>query len=296
LYQDVNGRGFFAAVAGLAPIRECPAACVTSLHFETVAVMVALATEYVIDVHHWNDSLFSFRTTRDPGFRFDSGHFVMLGLEVEGKPLLRAYSIASANYEEHLEFVSIKVPDGPLTSRLQHLKPGDPIMVSRKPTGTLVLNDLRPGKHLYLLGTGTGLAPFLSIVRDPETYERFDRIVLAHGVRRISDLVFAQYIEQELPRHEYLGDLVREKLFYYPSVTREPYRHRGRLTDAIVEGMMSEAAGLPPLNPQTDRVMLCGSPAMLEDTGALLDGRGFQISPRTREPGDYVVERAFVER
>ncbi|WP_114241527.1 ferredoxin--NADP reductase [Dyella sp. C9] len=258
--------------------------------------MVALATEYVIDVHHWNDSLFSFRTTRDPGFRFDSGHFVMLGLEVEGKPLLRAYSIASANYEEHLEFVSIKVPDGPLTSRLQHLKPGDPIMVSRKPTGTLVLNDLRPGRHLYLLGTGTGLAPFLSIVRDPETYERFDRIVLAHGVRRTSDLVFAQYIEQELPRHDYLGELVREKLFYYPSVTREPFRNRGRLTDAIVEGLMSEAAGLPPLNPQADRVMLCGSPAMLEDTGALLDGRGFQISPRTREPGDYVVERAFVER
>jgi ferredoxin--NADP+ reductase len=261
-----------------------------------VAAMVALATEYVIEVHHWNDSLFSFRTTRDPGFRFDSGHFVMLGLEVEGKPMLRAYSIASASYEEHLEFVSIKVPNGPLTSRLQHLKPGDPIIVSRKPTGTLVLNDLKPGKHLYLLGTGTGLAPFLSIVRDPETYERFDRIVLAHGVRRISDLVYAQYLEHELPRHEYVGDLVRERLVYYPSVTREPFRHRGRLTDAIVDGQMSEYAGLPPMNPQTDRVMLCGSPAMLEDACALLDGRGFQASPRTREPGDYVIERAFVER
>lgn len=261
-----------------------------------VAAMVALATEYVIEVHHWNDSLFSFRTTRDPGFRFDSGHFVMLGLEVEGKPLLRAYSIASASYEEHLEFVSIKVPDGPLTSRLQHLKPGDPIMVSRKPTGTLVLNDLKPGKHLYLLGTGTGLAPFLSIVRDPETYERFDRIVLAHGVRRISDLVYAQYLEHALPQHEYVGERVREKLVYYPSVTRESFHHRGRLTDAIVDGRMSAYAGLPPMNPQTDRVMLCGSPAMLEDACALLDGRGFQASPRTREPGDYVVERAFVER
>ncbi|MFC4527311.1 ferredoxin--NADP reductase [Dyella halodurans] len=258
--------------------------------------MVALATEYVIDVHHWNDNLFSFRTTRDPGFRFDSGHFVMIGLEVEGRPLLRAYSIASANYEEHLEFVSIKVPNGPLTSRLQGLRPGDPVMVSRKPTGTLVLNDLKPGKHLYLLGTGTGLAPFLSIVRDPETYARFDKIVLAHGVRRISDLVFAEYLEQTLPRHEYLGELVRDKLVYYPSVTREPFRHRGRLTDAIVEGSMSQFAGLPPLNPQTDRVMLCGSQAMLDDSCALLDGRGFQASPRTREPGDYVIERAFVEK
>ena len=258
--------------------------------------MVAFATEYVIDVHHWSDSLFSFRTTRDPGFRFDSGHFVMIGLEVEGRPLLRAYSIASANYEEHLEFVSIKVPNGPLTSRLQRLKPGDPVFVSRKPTGTLVLNDLKPGKHLYLLGTGTGMAPFLSIVRDPETYARFDKIVLAHGVRRISDLVYAEYLEQTLPGHEYLGELAREKLVYYPTVTRETFCHRGRLTDAIVEGLMSDAAGLPPLNPVTDRVMLCGSPAMLEDTSALLDGRGFQASPRTREPGDYVIERAFVER
>ena len=184
--------------------------------------MVALATEHVIDVHHWNDSLFSFRTTRDPGFRFESGHFVMIGLEVDGRPLMRAYSIASAHYEEHLEFFSIKVPDGPLTSRLQHLKPGDPVIVSRKPTGTLVLNDLKPGKRLYLLGTGTGLAPFLSIVRDPETYERFEHVVLAHGVRNIADLAYAHYLEQELPAHDYLGDLVREKLIYYPSVTREP--------------------------------------------------------------------------
>jgi len=258
--------------------------------------MVAMATEHVIDVHHWNDTLFSFRTTRDPGFRFDSGHFVMIGLEVDGRPLMRAYSIASASYEEHLEFFSIKVPDGPLTSRLQHLKPGDPVIVSRKPTGTLVLNDLKPGKHLYLLGTGTGLAPFMSLVRDPETYERFDKIVLAHGVRTVSDLAYADYIERELPQHEYLGELIREKLIYYPTVTREAFRHRGRITDAIADGAMSQAIGLPPLNPQTDRVMLCGSPAMLEDLCTLLDGRGFQASPRTREPGDYVIERAFVEK
>lgn len=258
--------------------------------------MVALATEHVIDVHHWNDSLFSFRTTRDPGFRFDSGHFVMIGLEVDGRPLMRAYSIASANYEEHLEFFSIKVANGPLTSRLQHLQPGDPVIVSRKPTGTLVLNDLKPGKHLYLLGTGTGLAPFLSIARDPETYERFDKIVLAHGVRNINDLAYADYLERELPQHDYLGELVREKLIYYPTVTREPFRNRGRITDAIADGVMSQAIGLPPLNPETDRIMLCGSPAMLEDICTLLDGRGFHASPRTREPGDYVIERAFVEK
>ncbi|WP_426688217.1 ferredoxin--NADP reductase [Rhodanobacter ginsengiterrae] len=258
--------------------------------------MVAMATEHVIDVRHWNDNLFSFRTTRDPGFRFDSGQFVMIGLETEGRPLMRAYSIASASWEEHLEFFSIKVPDGPLTSRLQHLKPGDPLIVTRKPTGTLVLTDLKPGKHLYLLGTGTGLAPFMSIIRDPDTYERFDKIALAHGVRRIEDLAYADYLENQLPQHEYLGELVRDKLIYYPTVTREPFRHRGRITDAIVDGVMSNATGLPPLNPATDRVMLCGSPAMLDDLAALLDGRGFQASPRTRAAGDYVIERAFVEK
>jgi len=258
--------------------------------------MVALATEHVIDVHHWNDSLFSFRTTRDPGFRFDSGQFVMIGLEVDGRPLMRAYSIASANYEEHLEFFSIKVANGPLTSRLQHLKPGDPLIVSRKPTGTLVLNDLKPGKHLYLLGTGTGLAPFMSLVRDPETYDRYEKIVIAHGVRNVNDLAYKDYLETELPQHEYLGELVREKLIYYPTVTRESFRNQGRITDNIVDGAMSNAIGLPPLDPATDRVMLCGSPSMLDDTCALLDTRGFQVSPRTREPGDYVIERAFVEK
>lgn len=258
--------------------------------------MVAVATEHVIDVRHWNDNLFSFRTTRDPGFRFDSGQFVMVGLAVDGRPLLRAYSIASATYEEHLEFFSIKVANGPLTSRLQHIQSGEPILVTRKPTGTLVLNDLKPGRNLYLFGTGTGLAPFLSIVRDPETYERFERVVLAHGVRNVSDLAYADYLQHELPQHEYLGPLLRDKLVYYPTVTREAYVHRGRITDAIVNGDLAAATGLPPLNPQSDRVMLCGSPAMLADLGALLDGRGFHISPRTREPGDYVVERAFVEQ
>ena len=258
--------------------------------------MVAMATEHVIDVQHWNDALFSFRTTRKPGFRFDSGQFVMIGLQTETRPLMRAYSIASASWEEHLEFFSIKVANGPLTSRLQHLKPGDPLIVTHKPTGTLVLTDLKPGRNLYLLGTGTGLAPFMSVIRDPDTYQRFDKIVLAHGVRRVNDLAYADYLESRLPQHEYLGKLVREKLIYYPTVTRESFRHHGRITDAIVGGMMSEATGLPPLDPEFDRVMLCGSPAMLDDLSTLLDGRGFKASPRTREPGDYVIERAFVEK
>ena len=258
--------------------------------------MVALATEQVIDVHHWNESLFSFRTTRDPGFRFDSGQFVMIGLEVEGRPLMRAYSIASASWEEHLEFFSIKVENGPLTSRLQHLKPGDRVTVSRKPTGTLVLTDLKPGKHLYLLGTGTGLAPFMSIIRDPESYERFDKIVLAHGVRNIGDLAYSDYLQNELPQHEYLGELVREKLIYYPTVTREQFRNQGRLTDLIRNGTLFRGVGLPPLDPAADRVMVCGSPAVLKDTTALLDAMGFTMSPSIGTPAHYVIERAFVER
>jgi ferredoxin--NADP+ reductase len=258
--------------------------------------MAAVAPEKVLSVHHWNDTLFSFKTTRDPGLRFRNGHFVMIGLETGGKPLLRAYSIASANYEEHLEFFSIKVQDGPLTSRLQHLKEGDEILVGRKPTGTLVLDDLKPGKHLYLFGTGTGLAPFLSLIRDPEAYERFDKVILFHGVRNVNELAYQDYIERELPNDEFLGEMLRDKLLYYPSVTREPYRNQGRLTDLIISNKMTNDLGLPPLNPETDRAMICGSPSMNKDTAALLDERGFVISPGVGEPGDYVIERAFVER
>ena len=258
--------------------------------------MAALTTERVLDVRHWNDTLFSFRTTRDAGLRFENGHFVMLGLPVDGKPLLRAYSIASANYEDHLEFFSIKVAHGPLTSRLQHLKPGDDIIISRKPTGTLLLHDLLPGKHLYLLATGTGLAPFLSIVRDPETYARFDKVVLVHGVRQVSDLAYHDYLTHELPNHEFLGERVREKLVYYPTATREPFRYNGRLTELINSGKLFADIGLPSFTPDDDRAMLCGSPSMLADTRALLDARGFQPSPHIGTPGHYVFERAFVER
>lgn len=258
--------------------------------------MATVVPEKVLSVHHWNGSLFSFKTTRDPGLRFRNGHFVMIGLETGGKPLLRAYSIASANYEEHLEFFSIKVPDGPLTSRLQHLKEGDEILVGRKPTGTLVLDDLKPGRNLYLFGTGTGLAPFLSLIRDPEAYERFDKVILFHGVRHVDELAYQDYIERELPNDEFLGEYVRDKLLYYPSVTREPYRNKGRLTDLIISNKMTDDLGLPPLNPETDRAMICGSPSMNKDTATLLDARGFVVSPGVGEPGDYVIERAFVER
>jgi ferredoxin--NADP+ reductase len=258
--------------------------------------MASHGTERVLSVHHWNSTLFSFTTTRDPGFRFENGHFVMVGLMVDGKPLMRAYSIASANYDEFLEFFSIKVAQGPLTSRLQHVKVGDEVLVGRKATGTLTLHDLLPGKHLYLLGTGTGLAPFLSIVKDPETYRRFEKIVLVHGVRQVDELAYREVITEELPANEYFGENVRDKLVYYPTVTRERFRNQGRLTDLISSGRLFHGVGLPPLDPAVDRVMVCGSAPMLKDTSQLLDGLGFRISPRVGEPGDYVIERAFVER
>lgn len=258
--------------------------------------MAALGTERVLSVRHWNDTLFSFTTTRDSSLRFENGQFVMIGLQAENRPLLRAYSIASANYEEHLEFFSIKVQNGPLTSRLQHLKVGDEIFVSKKPTGTLLLSDLKPGKHLYLLSTGTGLAPFMSLVKDPEMYEAFEKIVLIHGVRQVNELAYEEYLTETLPNDELLGDYVRDKLIYYPTVTREPFRNQGRLTDLMVSGKLFEDIGLPRINPQDDRAMLCGSPAMLEDTTRILDDHGLTISPHIGAPGDYVIERAFVEK
>ncbi|MFO7338692.1 MAG: ferredoxin--NADP reductase [Lysobacteraceae bacterium] len=257
----------------------------------------AYGTETVLDVRHWTDAYFSFTTTRDDGFRFENGQFVMIGLPMEnGKPLLRAYSIASANWEEQLEFFSIKVPNGPLTSRLQHIKPGDSIIIGRKPTGTLLISDLHPGRNLYLLGTGTGLAPWLSIIKDPETYERFERVILCHGVRHVQDLAYRDYFEKELPRHEYLGEVIRQKLLYYPAVSREPFPNHGRLTTLMDSGQMMRTLGIEPLDPKHDRAMLCGSPAMLADFRALLDSRGFTASPRIGSPGEYVFERAFVEK
>jgi ferredoxin--NADP+ reductase len=251
--------------------------------------------ERVLSVRHWNDSLFSFTTTRNTGFRFRNGHFVMVGLELEGRPLMRAYSLVSANYDEHLEFYSIKMPEGALTSRLQHIEPGHPILVSRKPTGTLLVENLRPGKRLYLLATGTGLAPFMSIIRDPETYERFEHVVVAHGVRRVSDLGYRSYIEEELPEHELVGEQVKRQLLYYPTVTREPFRNQGRLTDLVDGGKLAQDLGLPALDPAHDRVMLCGSPTMLSDLSTVLEARGFDEG-NSEERGRYLIERAFVEK
>ncbi len=236
--------------------------------------MSNLDRERVLDVHHWTENLFSFTTSRSPAFRFQSGQFTMIGLDIEGRPLLRAYSMASANYEERLEFFSIKVQDGPLTSRLQHLERGDEVLVNRKATGTLVHDNLIAGRTLYLLGTGTGLAPFLSIIRDAETYERYPKIELA-WVSPAWSFAYGEFIQRELPDHAFLGDLVRGKLIYYPTVTREPFRNRGRLTDLITSNMLSEELGLPPLDCEHDRVMLCGSPSMLSDLRAILDERGF---------------------
>ncbi len=258
--------------------------------------MAAFGTETVLSVHHWNETLFSFTTTRDPGLRFENGHFVMIGLEVNGKPLTRAYSIASANYEEQLEFLSIKVQDGPLTSRLQHIQVGDPLLVSKKPVGTLVVQDLLPGKHVYLFSTGTGLAPFMSIIKDPETYERFDKVILVHGVRQVSELAYRDYIRHDLPNNEYFGEEVRNKLIYYPTVTREEFETTGRITTLIESGQLFSDIGLQPLNPAVDRAMICGSPGMLKDLSTILNARGFKISDGVGEPGDYVIERAFVEK
>ena len=257
--------------------------------------MGSLRTEKVTEVHHWNETLFSFKTTRDSGFRFKNGHFAMIGLQVEGRPLLRAYSIASANYEDELEFFSIKVPDGPLTSRLQNIRVGDEVFVSNKPTGTLVLDNLLPGRNLYLVSTGTGLAPFISIIKDPETYEQYDKVILTHGVRYLSELAYQTMIKDELPDNEFFGEQVRDKLIYYPSVTRETFHNQGRLTDLMASGKLVQDIGLPAFNQQDDRFMICGGPAMLKDTCTILDQQGF-MEARHGNAGHYVIERAFVEK
>ncbi|MBN9064634.1 MAG: ferredoxin--NADP(+) reductase [Rhizobiales bacterium 65-9] len=251
--------------------------------------------ESVLSVHHWTDTLFSFTTTRAPSFRFANGQFAMIGLEVEGKPLMRAYSLVSSNYEDTLEFLSIKVPDGPLTSRLQHIRVGDPIIVGRKATGTLLIDNLTPGRNLYLIGTGTGLAPFMSLIKDAETYDRFERVVLVHGCRKVTELAYGERITEELPRSDLIGELVSEKLIYYPTVTREPFRNRGRITDLVTSGKLFADVGLPPLDREQDRMMLCGSPELLRDMRVILDERGFEEGSHA-EAGEYVVEKAFVEK
>lgn len=256
--------------------------------------MSNLASQTVTHIHHWNESLFSFRTTRDSGFRFKNGHFVMMGIPQENRPLMRAYSIVSANHEDELEFFSIKVPDGPLTSKLQNIQIGDEILLSTKPTGTLITDNMLPGKRLWLISTGTGLAPFMSIIKDPEVYEQFDQVILTHGVRTVSELAYSEFIQNELPNNEYFGELVREKLRYYPTVTREAFRNNGRLSDLIVSGKLFLDLALPKPSVDEDRFMLCGSPSMLKDCRKILEDRGFDEAKNGR-PGHFVIERAFVE-
>lgn len=257
--------------------------------------MSAFLTGRVISVHHWTDTLFSFKLTRDPSFRFRNGEFVMVGLEVDGRPLMRAYSIASPNYEEHLEFFSIKVPNGPLTSRLQHIKEGDEVLYGRKSTGTLLLDNLLPGRTLYMLSTGTGLAPFMSLVRDPDVYERFEKVVLTHTVRQVGELAYQDYLTQELPNDEYVGEMIREKLIYYPTVTREPYKTEGRITDLINDGKLFRDIGLPPFDKEHDRIMICGGPGVLKELADIAVAAGFREGS-SNEPGEFVIEKAFVER
>ncbi len=255
----------------------------------------AFFVETVTWVHHWTDTLFSFRTTRDPGLRFSSGQFVMVGLVKEdGKPLLRAYSIASPPWHDELEFYSIKVADGPLTSRLQNIKVGDEILIGRKPTGTLVLDGLKPGKRLYMLGTGTGLAPWLSLARDPDVYDRFDTVVVTHTTRQVADLNYSELLSQGLAEDEILGEFIAPKLRYYPTVTREPFRTEGRITDLIASGRFFEDLGLPSFDPAEDRVMLCGGPSVLTDLKQQLVDLGYEEGSIS-SPGDFVLERAFVE-
>ena len=255
----------------------------------------AFLAEKVTWVQHWTIELFSFSTTRDPSFRFENGQFVMLGLPREdGKPLLRAYSIASPNWSEELEFYSIKVQDGPLTSRLQKIQVGDDLLIGKKPTGTLVLDALKPGRTLYMLGTGTGLAPWLSLARDPEVYERFDTVVVTHTVRNVADLNYRQELSHDWPNDEMLGEVIAGKLRYYPTVTREEFPTRGRITNLITSGQMFKDLGLPKFDPAHDRVMMCGGPSVLVDLKQIMLDFGF-AEGSIASPGDFVLERAFVE-
>ena len=251
--------------------------------------------ERVLSVRHYTDNLFSFEITRPDGFRFRSGEFTMIGLEQEdGKPLLRAYSIASPSWQEKLEFFSIKVPNGPLTSKLQSIQAGDKIVLGKKSTGTLVLDALTPGKNLYLLSTGTGLAPFASIIRDPETFERYDNVVLTHTCRTVKELNYGKDLMAATMSDEILQQIIGDKLKHFTSVTREDYPFKGRITNLIEDGTLAEAVGLPDLNPETDRVMVCGSMGMLSDLKELFDSKGF-VEGSVSRPGQFVYEKAFVE-
>ena len=255
----------------------------------------SILRETVTEIQHYTDKLFSFRTTRTPSFRFESGQFAMIGLEVDGRPLLRAYSMSSAYYDDYLEFFSIKVPNGPLTSRLQHIKVGDTILINAKPTGTLLLGNLKPGKRLILMCTGTGFAPFGSVLRDPATYDHYESVVVAYGCRNVAELQYATQTVVAVRDHELLAEHVGDKLEYYATVTREPYHRQGRVTDLLFSGKMFHDLNQAPLDKETDRLMICGNPYMTADLRKSLSERGFGEGS-SGEPGEFVVEKAFVDR
>ncbi|MDH5797009.1 MAG: ferredoxin--NADP reductase [Paracoccaceae bacterium] len=248
----------------------------------------------VTEVHHWTDRLFSFRVTRPKSLRFRSGEFVMIGLMGDnGKPLLRAYSIASPAWDEELEFYSIKVQDGPLTSKLQHIQPGDQIILRPKPVGTLVLDALLPGKRLWFFATGTGIAPFASLMRDPDTYERYDEVIMMHTCRDVAELEYGRELVESLPDDPLIGEFVGDKLKYYPTTTREEFHHMGRVTDNLTSGKVFEDLGIKGIHPETDRGMVCGSLAFNTDMKAILEGFGLREGANS-DPAEYVVEKAFV--
>jgi ferredoxin--NADP+ reductase len=249
--------------------------------------------EKVLSVTHYTDELFRFRMTRPAGFRFRSGEFAMIGLMVGEKPVYRAYSIASPSWDEELEFFSIKVPDGPLTSHLQLIKPGDTVLMRKKPTGTLVLDALTPGRRLYMLSTGTGVAPFASLIRDPETYEKFEEVILTHTCRTVAELKYGFDLVEEIRNDETLSEIVGDKLKHYATVTREDYPLQGRITDLIENGKLFSDLGVPPFDPEIDRGMICGSSAMLKDTKQLLEKAGLNEGANNK-PAEFVIERAFV--
>jgi len=257
------------------------------------AVPAGVFAEKVLSVTHYTDRLFRFTMTRPQGFRFRSGEFAMIGLMVDGKPLYRAYSIASPAWADELEFFSIKVPDGPLTSHLQNIKPGDEVLMRKKPTGTLVLDALTPGKRLYMFSTGTGIAPFASLIRDPETYEKFEEVILTHTTRDVAELKYGFDLVEEIRNDELLSEVVSDKLRHYATVTREDFPFTGRITDLIENGKLFADLGVPPLDITVDRGMICGSSAMLKDTKDLLEKAGLTEGANSK-PAEFVIERAFV--
>jgi ferredoxin--NADP+ reductase len=249
----------------------------------------------ILSVHHWTERLFSFTATRDPGFRFVSGQFAMIGLHTGDAQIMRAYSMVSPSYAETLEFLSIKVPDGPQTSRLKLIQPGDALLLGAKSSGTLLTSNLIPGRRLYLVSTGTGLAPFMSIIRDPEVYDQYEHIVLIHNCRTIDELAYRDLLTSELRDDEWIGDVIAQKLIYLPIVSREPFDHMGRVTDRMRDGGLFQTIAMPPPGLEDDRFMVCGSPQMLADFCQIMDEWRFREGNSSR-PGQFVIERAFVDK